>query len=34
LENVPRSAVSLGHQLLSIDTDAQGISHLSIRRGP
>jgi tRNA 2-thiouridine synthesizing protein A len=33
LENVPRSATSLGHEVISIETDAHGISRLLIRRG-
>ncbi len=34
LLNVPRSATALGHEVLSIETDPNGISHLIIRRGP
>ncbi|MFL5283427.1 MAG: sulfurtransferase TusA family protein [Rhodopila sp.] len=34
LENVPRSATALGHEVLSLETDSLGISHLLIRRGP
>jgi tRNA 2-thiouridine synthesizing protein A len=33
LQNVPRSAKELGHQVVSLDTDSLGISHLLIRRG-
>ena len=33
LLNVPRSAESLGHAVLSTQTDSLGISHLVIRRG-
>jgi tRNA 2-thiouridine synthesizing protein A len=33
LLNVPRSATALGHEVLRIETDSLGISHLSIRRG-
>ena len=33
LLNVPRSASALGHEVLSVETDSHGISHLSIRRG-
>jgi tRNA 2-thiouridine synthesizing protein A len=33
LENVPRSATALGHEVISIETDSDGISRLLIRRG-
>jgi tRNA 2-thiouridine synthesizing protein A len=33
LQNVPRTAVEQGHEVLSLETDAAGISHLLIRRG-
>ena len=33
LRNVPRSAKELGHAVLSIETDSNGISTLLIRRG-
>ena len=33
LRNVPRTATEQGHEVLSLDTDADGISHLLIRRG-
>jgi tRNA 2-thiouridine synthesizing protein A len=33
LRNVPRTAAEQGHLVLSQETDADGISHLLIRRG-
>ncbi len=33
LLNVPRTAVEQGHEILRLETDAHGISHLLIRRG-
>jgi tRNA 2-thiouridine synthesizing protein A len=33
LRNVPRTAAEQGHLVLSLETDADGISHLLIRRG-
>lgn len=33
LSNVPRSAAEQGHQILSLETDKQGVSHLLLRRG-
>ncbi len=33
LSNVPRTAAEQGHQVLSLETDQQGISHLLVRRG-
>jgi TusA-related sulfurtransferase len=33
LRNVPRTAVEQGHEVLSQQTDADGISRLLIRRG-
>jgi TusA-related sulfurtransferase len=33
LTNVPQSAKALGHDVVSIETDSLGISHLLIRRG-
>jgi tRNA 2-thiouridine synthesizing protein A len=33
LRNVPRTAAEQGHDVLSVDTDADGVSHLLIRRG-
>lgn len=33
LKNVPHTATEQGHQVLSINTDADGISQLLIRRG-
>jgi tRNA 2-thiouridine synthesizing protein A len=33
LRNVPRTAVEQGHEILSQQTDADGISRLLIRRG-
>jgi TusA-related sulfurtransferase len=32
--NVPRTAIEQGHEVLSIETDSSGISHVLIRRGP
>ncbi len=32
LRNVPRSALEHGHEILYLETDANGISHLLIRR--
>jgi TusA-related sulfurtransferase len=32
LENVPRSATALGHEVVSLQSDAHGVSHLLIRR--
>jgi tRNA 2-thiouridine synthesizing protein A len=34
LRNVPRTATEQGHEVLSVETDAAGISRLLIRRGP
>jgi tRNA 2-thiouridine synthesizing protein A len=33
LRNVPRTAVEQGHEVLSLETDMNGISQLLIRRG-
>ena len=33
LRNVPRTATEQGHEVLSVETDAAGISRLLIRRG-
>lgn len=33
LRNVPRTAAEQGHEVLSLETDADGISYLLIRRG-
>jgi tRNA 2-thiouridine synthesizing protein A len=33
LKNVPRTATEQGHEVLSLETDTDGISHLLIRRG-
>jgi TusA-related sulfurtransferase len=33
LRNVPRTATEQGHEVLSLETDADGISFLLIRRG-
>ncbi len=33
LRNVPRTATEQGHEVLSLETDADGISRLLIRRG-
>jgi tRNA 2-thiouridine synthesizing protein A len=33
LKNVPRTAKEQGHEVLSLETDLGGISHLLIRRG-
>jgi tRNA 2-thiouridine synthesizing protein A len=33
LKNVPRTAKEQGHEVLSLDTDPDGISRLLIRRG-
>jgi TusA-related sulfurtransferase len=33
LRNVPRTAAEQGHEVLSLETDADGISQLLIRRG-
>jgi len=33
LKNVPRTATEQGHEVLSLQTDTDGISHLLIRRG-
>ena len=33
LRNVPRTAVEQGHQVLSLETDAGGVSTLRLRRG-
>jgi tRNA 2-thiouridine synthesizing protein A len=33
LKNVPRTATEQGHEVLSLKTDSDGISHLLIRRG-
>jgi tRNA 2-thiouridine synthesizing protein A len=33
LRNVPRTAVEQGHEVLSLETDTNGISQLLIRRG-
>ncbi len=34
LRNVPRTAKEQGHEVLSLDTGADGISILVLRRGP
>ncbi|MDA8049324.1 MAG: sulfurtransferase TusA family protein [Rhodospirillales bacterium] len=34
LRNVPASAREQGHAVLSVETDAAGVSHLLIGRGP
>ena len=34
LKNVPRTATEQGHTVLSLETDADGISLLILRRGP
>lgn len=33
LQNVPRTAVEQGHEVLSLETDSDGIGRLLIRRG-
>lgn len=33
LRNVPRTVTEQGHEVLSLETDADGISRLLIRRG-
>ena len=33
LRNVPRTATEQGHEVLSLETDANGVSQLVIRRG-
>ncbi len=33
LENVPRAAAELGHAVLALDTGADGVSRLLLRRG-
>jgi len=33
LRNVPRTAAEQGHEVLSLETDEDGISHLLLRRG-
>lgn len=33
LHNVPRTATEQGHEVISLETAADGISHLLIRRG-
>jgi tRNA 2-thiouridine synthesizing protein A len=33
LQNVPRSATEQGHEVLSLETDASGLTRLLIRRG-
>ena len=33
VKNVPRTAAEQGHEILSLETDPDGISHLLIRRG-
>ncbi len=33
LRNVPRTATEQGHQVLSVETDSNGISRLLIRKG-
>jgi tRNA 2-thiouridine synthesizing protein A len=33
LQNVPRTATEQGHEVLSLETGADGISRLLIRRG-
>lgn len=33
LRNVPRNAVSQGHSVLSLQTDAEGVATLLLRRG-
>lgn len=32
-KNVPRAATEQGHEILYLETDTSGISHLLIRRG-
>jgi TusA-related sulfurtransferase len=34
LRNVPRTAAEQGHQVLSLDTGADGVTVLRLRRGP
>lgn len=34
LRNVPRTATEQGHEVLSLETDSNGISVLMLRRGP
>ena len=33
LQNVPRTATEQGHEILSLETDASGLTRLLIRRG-
>lgn len=33
LRNVPRTAKEQGHQVLSMETDAEGVTHLLLRKG-
>ena len=33
LQNVPRTATEQGHEVLSLETDASGLTRLLIRRG-
>lgn len=33
LANVPRAAAELGHHVLALETDADGVSRLLLRRG-
>ncbi len=33
LRNVPRTATEQGHEVVSLETDSAGVSHLLIRRG-
>lgn len=33
LRNVPRTATEQGHQVLSMETDAEGVTHLLLRKG-
>jgi tRNA 2-thiouridine synthesizing protein A len=33
LQNVPRTATEQGHEVLSLETDASGVTRLLIRRG-
>lgn len=34
LRNVPATARAQGHEVLSLETDAQGVGRLLLRRGP
>jgi tRNA 2-thiouridine synthesizing protein A len=33
IRNVPRTATEQGHEILQLETDVDGVSHLLIRRG-